>query len=135
MVGINLTKLLGSPGGSMALSISLDVDTGSFVTLYGPSGAGKTSTLRMIAGLLRPDSGNLVVAGKTWFSTGQKINLPPQQRNVGYVFQDYALFPHMTIRQNLEFALTKYERKSLVDEQESCYRSKIDRFWIGKNVA
>ncbi len=116
MVAIDLNKKLGSPGGSMDLNLILEVASGSFITLYGPSGAGKTSTLRMIAGLLQPDGGNLVVAGKTWFNTAEKINLRPQQRNVGYVFQDYALFPHMTIRQNLEFALTKNERTSIIDE-------------------
>ena len=116
MVAIDLKKKLGSPGASMDLHFNVDVASGSFVTLYGPSGAGKTSTLRMIAGLLQPDDGNLAVNGKTWYSTGEKINLRPQQRNVGYVFQDYALFPHMTIRQNLEFALTKNERTSIIDE-------------------
>jgi len=76
-----------------------------FVVLFGASGSGKTSTMRALAGLDRPDAGRIVVAGRTLFDSQNGINLPPQQRNIGYVFQDYALFPHLTVEQNLAFAL------------------------------
>lgn len=67
--------------------------------LFGPSGAGKTSVLDMIAGLLRPDRGRIVVAGRTLF--GDDIDLPPEQRRAGYVFQDARLFPHLRVRDNM----------------------------------
>ncbi|MBL8352331.1 MAG: ATP-binding cassette domain-containing protein [Burkholderiaceae bacterium] len=75
------------------------------VVLYGPSGAGKTQTLRMIAGITPPDSGVIRVAGRTLLDTAGRVSLSPQDRQVGYVFQDYALFPHLTVRQNIAFAL------------------------------
>ena len=77
------------------------------VVLLGGSGAGKTLTLKAIAGLLQPDAGHIRVAGRALFDAAQGINLTPQQRHVGYVFQDYALFPHLTVRQNIGFALQR----------------------------
>lgn len=100
----------------MVLDLELNIAKGQFVTLYGESGAGKTSTLRMISGLLRPDGGTLTVGGTTWFDSQKNINLLPQQRRVGYVFQDYALFPNMTVRQNLEYALPKKQDKKIITE-------------------
>jgi ABC-type Fe3+/spermidine/putrescine transport system ATPase subunit len=79
--------------------ISLDVESGEFFTLLGPSGCGKTTLLRMIAGFLRQDSGEIVVGG-------QRIDhLPPHRRDVGLVFQDYAIFPHLTVAENVAFGL------------------------------
>lgn len=77
------------------------------VVLLGGSGAGKTLTLKAMAGLLQPDAGHVRVAGRTLFDKQQGINLTPQQRQVGYVFQDYALFPHLTVRQNIGFGLQR----------------------------
>ncbi|MFZ1365030.1 MAG: ABC transporter ATP-binding protein, partial [Brachymonas denitrificans] len=77
------------------------------VVLLGGSGAGKTLTLKAIAGLLQPDAGHIRVAGRALFDAAQGINLTPQQRHVGYVFQDYALFPHLTVRQNIGFGLQR----------------------------
>lgn len=74
------------------------------VVLFGPSGAGKTQTLRMLAGIVAPDAGRVVLAGRTLFDSTARIALSPQQRRLGYVFQDYALFPHLTVRQNIGFA-------------------------------
>lgn len=98
----------------MKLHLELEFKKGDLVTLYGESGAGKTSTLRMLAGLLTPDRGRIVVGGQTWFDSGSKINLRPQQRKLGFVFQDYALFPHMTVRENLEYGLKSREDKNIV---------------------
>jgi molybdate transport system ATP-binding protein len=75
------------------------------VVLFGPSGAGKTQTLKMVAGLVRPDEGRVVLAGRTLFDSAQGLHLSPQQRRLGYLFQDYALFPHLTVRQNIGFSL------------------------------
>ena len=74
------------------------------VVLHGPSGAGKTQTLRMIAGITRADRGRAVVAGRVLYDSAARIALSPQQRRLAYVFQDYALFPHLTVRQNIAFA-------------------------------
>jgi len=69
--------------------------------LFGPSGAGKSLTLKMIAGLFRPDKGQVISAGNAYFDSSKNINMPPQKRQCGYVFQDLALFPHMTVRENI----------------------------------
>ena len=75
--------------------------------IYGPSGSGKSLTLRAIAGLLTPDRGRIAVNGRALFDADQGIDLPPPQRKVGYLFQDYALFPHLTVAQNVAFG-TRY---------------------------
>ncbi len=84
------------------------------VALVGPSGSGKTLTLQCIAGLIAPDSGRIVSAGRTLLDTGTRINLRPQQRRIGYVFQGYALFPHMTVAQNVAYGVrtTRLPRRS-----------------------
>ena len=115
MIEFDLHKVLGIDEGSIDLELRLGVEPGSFVTLYGPSGAGKTSTLRIIAGLLQPDDGILKVNGDSWYDSNSKINLSPQKRKVGFVFQDYALFPHMTVLKNLEYAANK-SRGPVVNE-------------------
>ena len=78
--------------------------------LFGYSGAGKSLTLQLIAGLLKPDSGRITASGKVWFDSQDRINLPPQRRSLGYVFQDLALFPHMTVRQNIAYGATGLNR-------------------------
>ena len=77
------------------------------LVLYGPSGAGKTQTLKMMAGIARPDGGRVAVAGRTLYDSATKVSLSPQERRLGYVFQDYALFPHLTVRQNVAFGLQR----------------------------
>ncbi|HEU68310.1 MAG TPA: ABC transporter ATP-binding protein [Candidatus Acetothermia bacterium] len=85
--------------------VSLSIQGGEFVALLGPSGCGKTTTLRMIAGLEVPDQGEIRLAGKGVFSAKERVVVPPQKRNVGMVFQSYALWPHMTVFQNVAFGL------------------------------
>jgi molybdate transport system ATP-binding protein len=75
------------------------------LVLYGPSGAGKTQTLRLIAGLTTPDGGHVRVAGQTFFDHAARIDVPARERRLAYVFQDYALFPHLTVVQNIAFGL------------------------------
>lgn len=75
------------------------------LVLFGPSGAGKSQTLKMIAGLSAPDDGHVRLEGLSLFDHRARIDLPPQQRELAYVFQDYALFPHLTVLQNIAFAL------------------------------
>ena len=76
-----------------------------FAALYGPSGSGKSLTLQAIAGLLTPHRGHIRLDGRTLFDAAQRIDLPPPQRRVGYLFQDYALFPHLSVRDNVAFGL------------------------------
>lgn len=116
MIVLDIQKSLKTLNGTMNLDIQLEIEEGEFVTLYGESGVGKTSTLRMLSGLLKPDQGKIVINGETWFDSEKKINLSPQQREIGYVFQDYALFPNMTVLQNLEFAAGKNSNSKTVSE-------------------
>ncbi len=81
--------------------------TSQRIALYGPSGAGKSMTLKAIAGLLTPDAGHIRLNGRTLFDAKAGINLAPQQRRVAYLFQDYALFPHLTVCQNVGFGLAR----------------------------
>jgi len=113
MLDIVLHKKLHAAEGDMQLHINLQVTDGAFISLYGPSGAGKTSILRMLAGLLKPDDGYIKTTGLTWFDAAGKINIPPQQRNIGFVFQDYALFPNMNVRENIAFALSQKDHKAV----------------------
>lgn len=77
------------------------------VVIFGPSGAGKSLTLKAIAGLIRPDQGHIRLNDCTLFDGQAGVDLPPQARQVGYLFQDYALFPHLTVRQNIGFGLSR----------------------------
>ncbi|WP_027395348.1 sulfate/molybdate ABC transporter ATP-binding protein [Aquimarina latercula] len=116
MIEVTIDKKLQTAEGNMKLDIRLSIEKGQLVTLYGASGAGKTSILRIIAGLLSADSGQIVVDGTYWLDDNRKISFSPQQRRIGYVFQDYALFPNMTVQENLEFALGKGQDKSVIEE-------------------
>jgi molybdate transport system ATP-binding protein len=86
------------------LRVDLALEVGrETVALVGPSGAGKTTVLRTIAGLARPDRGRIVLGETVWLDTKQRIDRPSEERSVGYVFQDYALFPHLSVRKNVAF--------------------------------
>ncbi|MCB6343298.1 ABC transporter ATP-binding protein [Clostridium sp. AF18-27] len=99
----NITKRFGK---SVAVdNLNLTIADGDFITLLGPSGCGKTTTLRMIAGLETPTEGEIWIDGKCVFSAEKGINVPPSKRDVGFLFQNYALWPHMTVYQNISFGL------------------------------
>ncbi|MDN3581683.1 ATP-binding cassette domain-containing protein [Mucilaginibacter flavus] len=106
MISINIEKKLKAYQGQQVLKVNHQFAAGSVTKIYGPSGSGKTTFLKVIAGLTIPEKGRIVAAGTTWFDAGTKINIPTQQRNIGFVFQQYALFPNMTVRQHLEYATT-----------------------------
>ena len=116
MIEIQLKKKLKSSSGEMLLNVQASLEEGKFTTVYGKSGAGKSTLLMLLAGLLKPDEGFLSVAGEIWTDTVKRIHLPPQKRNIGYVFQEYALFPNMTVKENLLFALAKKQPKSIIDQ-------------------
>ena len=90
------------PRRSFSVDLALEVGSGP-VALVGPSGAGKSSVLRVVAGLERPSRGVIECGGETWFDSARGIDLPPEERSVGLVFQEYALFPHLTVRANVAF--------------------------------
>jgi len=113
MISINVRKKLISSNGRMNLNINVNIEEGEFVVLFGKSGSGKTTILRMLAGLETPEDGKIIVAGKPWFDRDKKIFLRPQRREVGFVFQNYSLFPTMTVRQNLEYASVKKNNKKI----------------------
>ncbi len=108
-------KLLGAQG-EFILEVKLHIEQGEFITLFGESGAGKTTLLRCLSGLTEPDEGSICINGETWFDSAKRTRLPVQQRRVGYMFQDYALFPNMSVRENLEFALRKGVNRQRVTE-------------------
>lgn len=116
MIYVNINKHLDTADGALEAHYELSINDGEFLTLFGPSGAGKTTLMRMIAGLEIPDSGVIEVDGEVWFDEKKKINLPPQKRSIGFVFQDYALFPTMSVRENLLFAAEHEEQHRNVDE-------------------
>ncbi len=116
MITIDIHKQLAGPEGSMELSLDLSITSGKLISLFGESGSGKTSTLRMLAGLMKPDSGSIQVGGEVWFDSEKKINVKTRDRKIGYVFQDYALFPHLTVLRNLEFAAQTKHNKARVEE-------------------
>lgn len=116
MISFSLQKKLHAANGNMLFDISHTIKPGSFVGIYGASGVGKTSLLRMLAGFLEPETGFIKVQGNEWYNSDKKINLSPQKRSIGFVFQDYALFPNMTVKENLLFAINKASPKNVVEE-------------------
>jgi len=107
--GVDLTGLSKTYGGDVPAvqDVVLQVRKGSFVSLLGPSGCGKTTTLRMIAGLETPDTGEIRIGGELVFSARQRIDVPPAKRKIGFVSQSYALWPHMTVAENLAYPLKR----------------------------
>lgn len=116
MIKLNFTKKLLGAEGTFNLTINEEIPKEKLSILFGKSGAGKSTILRILAGLMKPDSGEITVDGEVWFSSAKKIDLPPQKRSIGFVFQDYALFPNMSVLGNLLYALDDKSDKKLVDE-------------------
>ena len=96
--------------GGIGFEAEFEVGAGELLAVAGPSGCGKTTLLRAIAGLRRPSSGTVHCAGRTWLDPAAGIDLPPEQREIGFVFQEYALFPRMTAIGNVAFALSGMRR-------------------------
>jgi ABC-type sulfate/molybdate transport systems ATPase subunit len=111
--------------GGFELAVSFEAFQG-ITALFGPSGAGKTLTLRSIAGLTAPDSGRIVLSGRTLLDRDAGIDLPPRERGVGYVFQQYALFPHLDVGRNVAFGI-----RSRGDERTEKVRSLLELVGLG----
>ncbi len=107
-----------------AFSLELALDVSRTVALVGPSGAGKTSVLRVVAGLVEPQRGRVSLDGERWLDTERGLSLPPERRRVGLVFQDYALFPHLSVRANVAFGAAG-----------RCVEALLERFRIGHLAA
>lgn len=111
--------------------LNLVIEDGAFITLLGPSGCGKTTTLRMIAGLESPTEGEIIINGTTVFSSAKGINISAAKRDVGFLFQNYALWPHMTVYQNIAFGLEtmKWDKEDIKKRvQEMLEIMKIEQF-------
>ncbi len=97
--------------GPLQLDLNGTLLPGQSLAVFGASGAGKTTLLRMFAGLVSPSDGRIVFDGEVWFDSSQKICVPSHQRSIGMVFQNYALFPHLNVRENIAFAVDRQEKK------------------------
>ncbi len=117
------------PGGpQVAAEAALPFDDGRVTVLYGPSGSGKTTVLRALAGLDRPDEGTITFLGETWFDGARGVFLPPQRRGVGLLFQEHALFPHLSVAGNLGYGLAPLPR----GEREDRIRAVAELLRIGE---
>ncbi len=109
-------KMLNTGQGRLAMETEFTLEQGKCMAIYGDSGAGKTTILRILAGLTDIDSGMVQVGGEIWRDTERRIDIPARRRSIGFVFQDFALFPHLTVKNNLAFALQKGDDPRLIDE-------------------
>ena len=106
------TKMLHTAQGPRLFDISFELPQGQTLAIHGPSGSGKTTLLRILAGLTPADTGHIEVGSETWLDTGRRIDLPTRHRSIGFVFQDFALFPNLTVRGQLEYALPLGTKKA-----------------------
>lgn len=116
LLDIAIRHSLQTASGILPMDIVFSAQQGSITAITGPSGAGKTTLLRQMAGLVNPDSGNIKFGKEVWLNTAAKFSQSAQHRSIGFVFQDYALFPHLTVRENLNFALNKSAKKEIIDD-------------------
>ncbi|HYR44204.1 MAG TPA: ATP-binding cassette domain-containing protein [Terriglobia bacterium] len=129
-IEVQIQKMLRSSGREFHLDVEFTcLDDVSVV--FGASGSGKSATLRAIAGLDRPDSGRIVVDGRVLFDSARGIDVPARMRSVGYLFQDYALFPHLTVEDNVAFPVNPWWRRRPAREVAKRIRDLMDIFEIG----
>jgi len=109
MLQIDIKFPMLTASGKRTLEVCTEIGEHELLCLFGKSGAGKTTLLRILAGLITPEKGKIVYKDTVWFDSDKRKNLRPQDRNVGYVFQDYALFPHMRVEENIRFAQKTFD--------------------------
>ena len=111
MANVRFENITVGYGGHMVLKdFSLEVESGQIVCLVGPSGCGKTTLVRALLGLNKPETGSITVGDRVLFDAKKRINIPAEKRNIGIVFQDYAVWPHMTVIENVSYPLKKQRR-------------------------
>lgn len=115
VIHINIEKHLLTANGNINLEINTSLEPGNLIALFGPSGAGKTTLLRILAGLMVPEKGYIAFGNETWYDSTRKINIPTQQRNISLMFQDYALFPNMSVEENLLYAQPLKDKKKVYE--------------------
>lgn len=113
--------------GSCLIDVAFHSDAKGITALFGPSGAGKSSVINMVAGLQRPDSGKIYIQGHCLFDSEKKVNLPPEKRNIGYVFQEGCLFPHLTVKANLLYG----RKRKKLHGKSTDFNQVIDVLGIG----
>ena len=114
--------------GALKLDVAFEVTAGQCLALAGPSGAGKTSVLRIVAGLVRPERGRVEANGEVWLDTERGVDVAPEHRRCGYVFQEYALFPHLTAWQNVAYPLRGMSRS----EKRTRALAQLERFGLAE---
>jgi len=122
MIEVSVNKKIKTYKGNSQLLVQSVFPIGSITKVHGPSGSGKTTFLKILAGLITPEQGYIKTENEIWFDKKQQINWKPQQRKVGFVFQDYALFPNMTVLAHLEYATSNnqlIERLLMIGKMES----------------
>jgi molybdate transport system ATP-binding protein len=110
------TKMLHTARGPQRFDLAFEARQGEILAISGPSGAGKTTLLLILAGLTATASGHITVGDETWLDSERHIHLPTRHRSIGFVFQDFALFPHMTVRKQLEFAMPANADTHIINE-------------------
>ena len=132
MPEIKLTNITKRWGKFYAVdNLNLHIENNSFITILGPSGCGKTTTLRMIAGLETPTSGQIKIGDQIVYDSDQGINIPPNKRKVGFLFQNYALWPNMTVYDNISFGLKNIKEELPVMDIELKTTSDVIRLIQG----
>lgn len=129
MIDVELRLSVGDGVRRFALQAAFQTEA-PFVALYGPSGAGKSLTLQAVAGLLKPDAGHVRIDGRILFDSAAGVNLPARERGIGYLFQHYALFPHLSVRENVGFGLTSWNRRRLSAADRDSVQALLDAFGL-----
>lgn len=131
MIDIDITASVRDRSRRFDLAVRLHSEA-PVVAFFGPSGAGKSLTLQAIAGLLRPTTGHVIVGGRTLFDAGRGVDLPASRRSLGYLFQDYALFPHLSVQANVAFGLTSWRRRRPSPPDAQYVQKLLDSFGLAK---
>jgi len=115
MIKFDLHKEFKVKGESFRLQLNAECEQGKIIAVYGSSGVGKSSLLRMLAGLTNPDKGSISVGEETWFNSSEKKNVKANKRSIGFLFQDYSLFPNMTVLKNILYGVDDKHDQELIN--------------------